>query len=779
MSTTPFGPPPVTRSNPLLVHADYSVHDGSDVDTAPHLIPPGRARYIQDALLDVPGIVRQRGGVDKSSHDGAFPSVPSNFRPIGMASMLDPNGTDAYRIAVIGADYSSGDLRAYVYGRATPSTSTSLDERDFMGLDTGFDFQQEDGEDLFIDGRALQFALVGSLVGTNLMQASSFFNATLNPYYDAKTCLDGGVLIGIGMEFGPDLNTNHRSLWHWRGAGKPDYAAGTVTVTQNSTTVTGAGTLWSSNVEPGMFLTDTAGRFIGIVASVQGDTSIELEHAPLKSTTAGMGYLLVSFRKMFVTAPLVNVGTITTSNASTAVTGGGTKFLDQKLANGDQLFRASDYTYLGTVTSVQSNIGLTLTANCTLSLINEKYIAVPRSVDALKFPAGGAPVFSAYWNGMQFAANADNRRMGLSERSRIFILGPDILDAVDLTTTGSFYDLPSVKPHTDIRDLHPTESTVLVFLGEETYGLFGNTPDNLVPKLILNDGTLSPMAVQPWEGGVIWPGHRGVYHFDGGTVKNIFANRAAMSHAEGMADIDYSKYRAWGMVHRNHYVCFLEKVNAWPFDSFQGRALSTEEGASEQQDNHVIYCVNLISNALTFWTNVAIRGFTHPPGRLDEENDAYYMVENRDTNGPAICSAESLFADNYHDTPNNDEVMSNPAVASGFAPHFYIESRLYDLGDPQRLKTFKQFQVQHSVGGAGKLGVDIITGLDRDTRAMTPFAFTTASLTRSGFKNRKKKFSKRGTHVGFRLYAMRDVVPTIIRVGTWAFGAKLQRAGRV
>jgi hypothetical protein len=747
------------------------------MDVAPHLIPPGQARYIQDALLDNPGYTRQRGGVDRSSHDGSFPNVPTNSRSIGLASTIDPNGTSAYRILLLSADYSSGDLEARVYGRATPSAETSLTARDFFGMDLGYTYDQADAGNLFIDGRQLVFSLVGDLVGTSVLASGAISADDTWPWFDSKPCLDGGILISLGNSFGPESNPGNRHLYHWRGAGFPAYTTGTIAITQNSQAVVGTGTAWSTTTEAGMFLLDASGRYLGTVASVESDTQLTLEHNVLHLTGSGLSYSLVSVRKMFVTAPFVSVGVLTTSTSSAEVNGGLTKFKDQKLASGDVVFRASDYTYVGTVTTVESNLQLHFTGNAAQALENEPYIAIPYGGSALSWATGAMPVFTGYWNGIQFAANADDRRLGLSERSRIFILGPDIIDACDLTQTGSFYDIPSTKPHTDIRGLYPTESTLLVFLAEETLGLFGNQADQLVPKTLAQDGILAPMSADGYKGGCVWTGHRGIYFFDGASVSNLLADRAAAAHAEAVSDVNFDTRRCWSILHRDHYVSFVDRVNNWVYIHDVGRTLSTADGGMEIADDHVIYCINLKSDALTFWTNTTIRGFTHPPGRLDEENDAYYLLEDSSTQGPAICSAESLFADNYHNTPAEDEFLANPIPASNFAPHFYIESRLYDYGDPQLLKLIKQLQVQYS--SDNQLGVDILYDLHRQTKAMRPLQPSTDQISTPFFKNRRVKFLKRSTHGGFRVYTMIDQVPAVVMIGTWAMGTKPQRAGRV
>ena len=56
----------------------------------------------------------------------------------------------------------------------------------------------------------------------------------------------------------------------------------------------------------------------------------------------------------------VGAGSITVASGATQVNGGGTKFVDQGVTAGDLVFRASDFTFLNSVNSVQSNTQLTL-----------------------------------------------------------------------------------------------------------------------------------------------------------------------------------------------------------------------------------------------------------------------------------------------------------------------------------------------------------------------------------------------------------------------------------
>jgi hypothetical protein len=69
------------------------------------------------------------------------------------------------------------------------------------------------------------------------------------------------------------------------------YNAGTVTVTQGSTTVTGAGTSWLANVDPGMLFSLGNGRFY-VVQSVSSDTVLVLSEPYLEATAPGAVYML-------------------------------------------------------------------------------------------------------------------------------------------------------------------------------------------------------------------------------------------------------------------------------------------------------------------------------------------------------------------------------------------------------------------------------------------------------------------------------------------------------
>lgn len=72
-----------------------------------------------------------------------------------------------------------------------------------------------------------------------------------------------------------------------------DYSTGTVTVTQGSAVVTGAGTSWTANVDVGMlFRIATAGSRIYVVKEVKSNTELVLHEAYENLNAAGLGYTL-------------------------------------------------------------------------------------------------------------------------------------------------------------------------------------------------------------------------------------------------------------------------------------------------------------------------------------------------------------------------------------------------------------------------------------------------------------------------------------------------------
>jgi hypothetical protein len=90
----------------------------------------------------------------------------------------------------------------------------------------------------------------------------------------------------------PDSSGDYH-LGIYAGSRKAQYSTGTVTTTAGSRTVTGSGTTWSTNVDPGMILNVAA--LYGVVESVNSNTSITLRDPAKSSNGPGASYTLRPF----------------------------------------------------------------------------------------------------------------------------------------------------------------------------------------------------------------------------------------------------------------------------------------------------------------------------------------------------------------------------------------------------------------------------------------------------------------------------------------------------
>ena len=150
----------------------------------------------------------------------------------------------------------------------------------------------------------------------------------------AKTIGTGGNSIGLSttstnidvsgatLTDGRDGATSNQALGYWMGGASPD-STGALTVSRGSTSVTGSGTSFTTDVTPGMWVI-YANQLVGCVSSITDDTHLILVD-PAFIALAGDTATFTAIRGVY---PRVIVGSITTSTASTTVTGGSTKFSD-------------------------------------------------------------------------------------------------------------------------------------------------------------------------------------------------------------------------------------------------------------------------------------------------------------------------------------------------------------------------------------------------------------------------------------------------------------------
>jgi len=96
-----------------------------------------------------------------------------------------------------------------------------------------------------------------------------------------------------------------RRFWSWAFSRsqfnvQAAYSTGSVTVTNNSTTVTGSGTLWNTGSAVTVGMQFKCRNYVYTVTTVTSDTSIEIDQKWGGSTTSGSNYMIV---QAYVTVP--------------------------------------------------------------------------------------------------------------------------------------------------------------------------------------------------------------------------------------------------------------------------------------------------------------------------------------------------------------------------------------------------------------------------------------------------------------------------------------------
>jgi hypothetical protein len=672
---------------------------GTNLETSAHDLDPRYARYLQDVLVDQPGIVRQRGPI-KPATGVVNPVTGATSRALGIIGTYSLS--NVFKVAAITGTDSGSMLR----------------------------FLSDD-----LSGEA------GNCDLPHTFAASGPY-----PIVDAKAALGGQFLLGMSDKYG--TNATKRSLLLWRGATKPDYTTGTITTTAGtSTTVTGVLTTWTINVTPGMFLFSGSGSsliLLGVVKSVTDNTHLELEQVAL-ATVSGSAYKLSPIRGL---NPRIATGRITVASGATVVNGGATKFIDQGATNAWALYRASDMRLIGTIGSVASNTQLTLAAGATISMNNERYALIKTTADYA--PATlNMGFLHTVWNGFQFYANQNTYQGTVNQTSRVFFAEQVDLEAVDFSKDdGSHFDVPSSKAATtEIVGLIPTSNALVVLKEAEVYGIFGADPDTWQVRRIADDGCLSNHTAWTHEGTALWAGRRGIYQYDGIEARNVTEDTLGDYYADLVKSFNIETSRAWAFVENNHYVLYIQ-------DATPTRGI--RKGNTETMPPSLTIVLNLDDMAVSFFFGLVFHGAVPTPSVLDDRGTLYFTEQNNvDSRTTLIGDAKDLF-----DTSGSLDTVKLWTGESYFnqilGPDIYFEAPKYSMDDPQRKKLFKQVQLHHRAT-FGRLRLDIIPDLNETATTSASELGPTASTQGASpvWVNKRVKFLKRSPFLSFRIYAER------------------------
>lgn len=727
----PFNVQPGATS--VLAQTFDGTPGGMNMAVPPHEIDDTQARLLLDWLVDQPGITRQRGPVEGVAGIPALPRPGS-----GLVATLDPQGTS--RFAAITGDANNG----YVSVLAT-------DELSWIDLAWPYSLPTDPST----PGHSYRIV-------------------------DAKPALGGGLLIGISSDYNAASNVE-QGIAYWFGGVKPNYTD-TITVARGSQAVTGTGFL--ANVVPGMFLFANtndpySNTLIGTVLEVNSDTSLTLIAVSPYDCTAKSG----TFQSIRGLTPKVMTGEITTDTGSTTVTGGATKFLSQGLNNGTwQLYRARDGAFVGKVSSVTSDISITLAANAAVSMASEAYVALRADADYSIINTANTQkvgfLNSTYADRQWFA----NRGSSFDATSQVWFSEVADIEGLDLAAfDGNWIDVSSsASVNEPIRGMAAAYNGLLVFKETETFVIGGNSPDSFDVRKLEDDGTLCGMSIQEYGGGVIWAGREGINFYDGVQVTDLVAGTLGQVWKDTIRTLDPTKYRLWSMVNRDHYFLFLENV-APDFAIIKGNVSTTP--------TRLTVVINMVTRAVVFHSNVDIRGATVLPATAVRQS--WYLVN--DASVGHVCDGEKLF------TTTGVDLIT--CVGGNAGPSIYMESKKFDAGDGMRLKRWKMVAMNYLAQG-GDIILDVVLGLNEVGQvASTNFPqsvptwtqLRTSIATWTDLKNQyptwnlvvksvflpaRIRMQKKSQFMSYRIYGSVANM-TDVQIGPYSVAYKLQRVGRV
>lgn len=583
-------------------------------------------------------------------------------------------------------------------------------------------------------------------------------NISPHSLFDSKPALKGGAFIGAATDLGaaPSAST----IVYWRGAAKAltsTTTTGAVARGATSFTLTAGGT----NVSPGHWVFNDSNILVGVVKSVSGNT-VTLEKPALQVITANVTFQ--PFRKIL---PRVSKGRITCSSASTTVNGGLTQFRKLDVDSGTWDLFTTDYVYIGTVSSVTADAQLELGSNAAVSLLNSDYLAIKR-IDGTALSGSPVGFLNATHGGHQFFAQGNG----------LFFSDDDDPEALDLIDDNLvFSDDP-------ISALVSCEAGLLIATENEAFalvGVAGTTPDRWAGAPVHDDGALFPMTAQEHEGGAIWAGRRGVWYWNGAKPVNMLASWG--DTWEKITGSLSANTRMWSMVANDHYFLHVEGTS-------QTEIKYQEPGSAVSLQNLARFTlvINMKTGAISLLRNVGIRGATRPPTSVGA-GESYFAVttDSGSTKLAKVFTARSLFRENS----SQGRDAYNCLGESGFAnagPFFNLETKKYDLGNPQILKLFKLFLLHFYLEGTQNTQ-ELIDAETADHLRFATFKGMNRSSTLSGKKlflnpttaiwlDKRVKFMARSQFCSILCFPGTSTI-TDLQLGAWAIGYKSKRAGRV
>lgn len=708
---------------------------GMNVAVPANEIDDTEAVYLQDILVDMPGMARRRGPVTAVTGVAALPR-----QGVGPVITLDPIGNARY--AVLTGNASNGYFTVYN-------------------------------------------ALLNAVTDLTWPMALPNNPGANQPYpiVDTHAALNAGTMVGTSSRY--DASSANQALAYWRGGYGANYSTGTLSVTRGSSTVTGSGTSWLANIVPGMWVfanTDDpyTNALLGSVKVVVNDTQLTLEE-PSPYTATAKAYTAQALRGV---APKIATGDITTDVTSKQVNGGATKFLAQGLKTGNwDIYRQSDMAWIGTVdgTTTLTDTALFLKANAALSVADEPYVALRADSDYNIVTTASTQkvgfLTSVYAQRQWYANNAAE----YNKTYRLWFSDDVDPENLDLTEDGDFIDILSTGDVQEpILAIAAAYNALIVVKETETFGVFGTDPSTFEVRKLEDDGTLNGMSVQQFGGGVLWAGRQGIHYYDGIQVQNLTEAKFGNVWKNSIITFDPTTYRMWSLMERNHYMLHIESL---------APTIAVVKGSISTTPTHWVVVLNMDSGAPTLFQNVKHRGgIILPPAK---QHEAWYLI-NDGTKG-VLCTASSFFDQEGLDTTVEGVVNGGPDFyfeSKKFDGGNPTRLKRFKYFIIHYLAAGGTLNVD-TILGLNNLGETLSTNFPASvptwssirlsvpnwTDLKATFA-TWSDVIQSVFLPARARFLKKSQHLSFRLWQSTNTMSRL-KIGPFEIGFKEMRPGRV
>lgn len=465
---------------------------------APHELQDQEVVWLQDALLDQPGLIVKRNGWPAA---GTFRKTVSTdttnvCEPLGVVSCFDPTGASYYIMVVW-------------YDAIRAGTSTD-------GIVWGTIYNSS----FTLVSRQPLFHAISSWAG----------NEMLVPYFSHAMLPDGGCQISAAYGLNSGDYVNGQCVWYG-AAPAVQYSSASSSLVINVTTTYGSNVISASAPDITKLVPGAIIDGVGIVNRILSGTTAQLTkpfHAGGFTGNRAVGAAMVP-------APIRTRGLVTSSVAASTINGYGTSF-----KNMTDIARTAVHTAFVTsqadnrpIGIVTTGTGVTDTSGLTAGTVVrdtslEPYFLYPQAptgspsqewpnpyqVDGVTtafnpwnartaYASQRLGILCASYGGYTFWANSPNiQQSTISTTStaqnltqRIWITGPSNPYECDHSPDGTWLDVKSEKvDDMDIMAINSVPNGVVIGKRNSVWFLSGTSPDNFQLNKIHDDGIKGPQA---------------------------------------------------------------------------------------------------------------------------------------------------------------------------------------------------------------------------------------------------------------------------------------------